>query len=807
MSQTSPLHRRSCPYLGLQADRASIFLEPALEHRCFVSPKGQRVDLEQQIAFCLTPGFEGCPHFATPAAAGAVHPKQKAVKSYPPVRPRLSLWAWLEGVSKLQVAAWLVTLILVGVAVYYYLNMRRSLVDVVPPATTELVVVMPTLSPSPVITASATVVRHSDSPILSSTPLPPLPTLSLPPGQMQVALYPAGNAVGWVSSADPLNHFGDRNLHVGRYEGQTYYGAIQFNLASIPAGSKIEAATLELMGLSTEHLGRGGAWSLRLLSQEADKNWGNATSGQVQEAEVFDTILPELQPHDLGVRQPNTFTFAPAHLAELARRLESGLISFRLDGPSRGPDNLFTWDTGYGGGFGHRPTLRVIYQLPPTPTPMVVVELPATPTPANAVTAAALAATATYEATASGTPTPTSANIVTATPPVVVTPTPRPENAATAAWLAAVATAETFLYGTPTPLPTDFWTATPTPTPVIVTSTPTAENLLTAVPLAVAATQMAATIGTATPLPPNWVTPIVYTPNPPPGNEATAAYEQVMATAAAIVFGTPTPTPLNMWTATPTPIFVLLYGEVPTPRPTPTATATPRPIPLELIGKIAFLSNRGVEEGEEPLVYVVDPDGSNLALLTERWPYDLACARDVYSADQRFRVFTKNITHNRVIGEGETEQVIPEEMPAVFWYDAYYNAEEQVTHFGAGYAYQGVWSPTREQVALVSNDSGDDEIWVVNRDGSNLLQLTASNEAFNGREIGKDNFVPEVNRHPSWSPDGSKIVYWTNPNGPRQIWVMDADGNNKYSFSRTGFDDWDPVWIKYTDPPPIISTP
>jgi hypothetical protein len=29
---------------------------------------------------------------------------------------------------------------------------------------------------------------------------------------------------------------------------------------------------------------------------------------------------------------------------------------------------------------------------------------------------------------------------------------------------------------------------------------------------------------------------------------------------------------------------------------------------------------------------------------------------------------------------------------------------------------------------------------------------------------------------------------------------MDADGNNLHSLSRTGFNDWDPVWIKYTDP-------
>ena len=45
--------------------------------------------------------------------------------------------------------------------------------------------------------------------------------------------------------------------------------------------------------------------------------------------------------------------------------------------------------------------------------------------------------------------------------------------------------------------------------------------------------------------------------------------------------------------------------------------------------------------------------------------------------------------------------------------------------------------------------------------------------------------------------DGAKIVFWSNRTGNWQIWVMDADGGNLYSLSRTGFNDWDPVWIKY----------
>jgi Tol biopolymer transport system component len=212
------------------------------------------------------------------------------------------------------------------------------------------------------------------------------------------------------------------------------------------------------------------------------------------------------------------------------------------------------------------------------------------------------------------------------------------------------------------------------------------------------------------------------------------------------------------------------------------------------VGKIAFLSDRAYHtnahtekaEGEEalplgePLVYVIDPDGSNLALLTDRWPYALAEERDAFSADQRFRVFVKDAAH----WENGRQRMIP----AVYFFDFVYEVEEQISHFGGGIAYDPVWSPARDQIAFVSNDSDNDEIWVINHDGSGANQLTR--DAYSWWD-----------KHPSWSPDGSKLVFWSNRTGNRQIWVMDADGSNLYSLSRTGFNDWDPVWIKYTDPP------
>jgi Tol biopolymer transport system component len=217
-----------------------------------------------------------------------------------------------------------------------------------------------------------------------------------------------------------------------------------------------------------------------------------------------------------------------------------------------------------------------------------------------------------------------------------------------------------------------------------------------------------------------------------------------------------------------------------------------------LVGKIAFLSDRagrGEETGLEPLVYVMDPDGRQVTLMSDRAAYDTALARDSYSADQRFRAFVKDVPSYVDSGRKNKKgrsivEYVPQ--PAIIWRDDLYNAEEQVTYFGSGIAYDPVWSPTREQIALVSTDSGNDEIWVVNRDGSGLLQLT--------RDVNYD-------KRPSWSPDGSQIVFWSNRTGNAQVWVMKADGSDQRIINPNPFNDWNPVWIKYTDLPPLLPEP
>jgi Tol biopolymer transport system component len=73
------------------------------------------------------------------------------------------------------------------------------------------------------------------------------------------------------------------------------------------------------------------------------------------------------------------------------------------------------------------------------------------------------------------------------------------------------------------------------------------------------------------------------------------------------------------------------------------------------------------------------------------------------------------------------------------------------------------WSPDGSRIAFASNRDGDVEIYVMNPGGSNVTQLTNSS-AWDG--------------NPSWSPDGSKIVFASNRNGYGEIYVMNSDGSN-----------------------------
>ena len=327
----------------------------------------------------------------------------------------------------------------------------------------------------------------------------------------------------------------------------------------------------------------------------------------------------------------------------------------------------------------------------------------------------------------------------------------------------------------PTHTPTPSLTPTPTDTPVwfVVTSTPTPANAVTAAAIALRETVRATTTGTATPLPSFVATAtpdyIVVTNTPTPAGFATAVYLRALATAHVILTGTPTPTPHNLATATSTPrptatpVLIWLDELTGTPTPTPTPTPTTPPMPAILRGKILFLSDRGGQPG----VYVLDPGTGRVGVLTARWPYDQALQQENASPDGGAWAYVQND------GKG---------VPQVYIYSRYYGGSWQVT-FNSGTSYDPVWSPRGDQLAFVSTESGNDDLYVIGTDGKGQKRLT-----FNQWEWDK---------HPSWSPDGRQIVFWSNQDtGRRQLWIINADGSGRRLLLSSPANDWDPVWVK-----------
>ena len=782
-----------CPYLGLADDRDSRFSIPEGGHRCYATGRPSSITLEHQAAFCFTKEHPTCPRYVEPApedlstrAPLSAAPKETFERS-----TRFPLWA--------IVLAGLVGIVVVLAVFHFFLSsaLRPGAVT----SETSQATASPTPSPSSTPSPASLEVTLTPTPVPVTLAATAVTATTPPAGDEVISLSPAASDIGWVSSGDERgNNFGDSFLYAGVFDDQVFQSAFQFDLGSIPRGAPIRQASLQLTGLSGDRMGAGGAWTVRLLAPEIDENWRRHTYQEIFNAPALQALSPILGDEDLAEGRTNTFELSPAQIALLEERIikdEVPKVSFRIEGPLTDSDNLFAWDTGYGQqSQGNRVTLSLVVGPPPaTPPPYKFIVVTSTPTPENVLTAAAIVAQMTADATRIGTATPVPPNLATATPfpeYLIIIPSATPENEATAQMLAARATAEALTTGTPTPIPTYAVTATPTPTPsptpipvyVVITATPSPGSVFAAATLSAAATAQVQRLGPPTPLPANWVTPIVVTSTPTPANQATVELLVALATAQAFTTGTPTSTPINMFTATPTPVFTLLDGELPPGTPTVVSELVPSTIPAELIGKIAFKSDRSGEE----LIYVINPDGSGLALLPEAWPYSLAREADACSVDGRFRVYVKDA----IIDTGDEDaqgNTIPVQLriPALFAYDALYKAEEQITYFGDGIAYDPAWSPTAEQIAFVSDDSGNDEIWLANRDGSEARQLTRNEW--------------EWDKHPSWSPDGTQIVFWSNRTGNQQIWVMDADGTNLYSLSRTGFNDYDPVWIKYPEVP------
>jgi Tol biopolymer transport system component len=165
----------------------------------------------------------------------------------------------------------------------------------------------------------------------------------------------------------------------------------------------------------------------------------------------------------------------------------------------------------------------------------------------------------------------------------------------------------------------------------------------------------------------------------------------------------------------------------------------------------------------------MNPDGSDQRRLEDESVYYDAFALEAISPDGKWRLEDREIDGNRDIYKIDFART---------------RQYDQITS-NAAIDQEPVWAPGQNRIAFVSTRGGSTDIWTQN-----------VNLPYEEKQL-TDN--PDYDKHPSWSPDGTQIVYWAvHQGGPRQIWVVNADGSSPPEKISTSddYNDWDPIWIK-----------
>jgi TolB protein len=112
-----------------------------------------------------------------------------------------------------------------------------------------------------------------------------------------------------------------------------------------------------------------------------------------------------------------------------------------------------------------------------------------------------------------------------------------------------------------------------------------------------------------------------------------------------------------------------------------------------------------------------------------------------------------------------------------------------IEHTGMGDWRGPDWSPAGRicHTRYPPGTDGTSEIFTMDDDGTNVVRVT-------------DNKTGE--RWPQFSPDGTKIAYWTTGPGEVAVWIVDADGTNPVRLAPGGHPSWSPdgEWIAFARP-------
>jgi TolB protein len=182
-------------------------------------------------------------------------------------------------------------------------------------------------------------------------------------------------------------------------------------------------------------------------------------------------------------------------------------------------------------------------------------------------------------------------------------------------------------------------------------------------------------------------------------------------------------------------------------------------------GPIAFSSSRYGNNFNWHIL-VMEPDGSDVMAVTSALGIE---HRPQWSPDGERIAFTRQL--------GDTNDI--------FVINADGIGETRLTSDGT--SYHPTWSPDGSKIAYARGVPDDYHIWVMNSDGSEQTMLTDFSPTLT--------FNADFDPH--WSPDGSQIVFVRFPQDDvwdNDVFVMNADGTDIIQLTGDGHINWLPKW-------------
>jgi hypothetical protein len=199
-----------------------------------------------------------------------------------------------------------------------------------------------------------------------------------------------------------------------------------------------------------------------------------------------------------------------------------------------------------------------------------------------------------------------------------------------------------------------------------------------------------------------------------------------------------------------------------TPTPEPAATPSPTP-PLIVARSVPSIAYQSREPGDSRwFVHVMNNDGSDRVRLAEGQSGFLSAPS--WSPDGSKLTFVSDLDGNPDIWVVDLDGSKVVNL----------TQEEAKDHSPA-------WSPDGAWIAFASlRDSRYWELYVMRPDGSDVQRLTWWEDA--------------SDLSPSWSPDGTRLAFASKRDGNWEIYTMDRDGGNLARLTNNPADDTNPAW-------------